>query len=50
MNSLKGLGKPFWNWNNKEEHKQQDMKTKGDCYFNHIIGLPTKDKMKKHII
>jgi hypothetical protein len=35
-------GKPFWNWN-IEEHKQEDVKTNGDCCFNHIIGLPQKD-------
>ena len=34
--------KPFWIWN-KEEHKQEDIKTYGDCCFNHIIGLPQKD-------
>jgi hypothetical protein len=34
--------KPFWIWN-IEEHKQEDIKTNGDCYFNHIIGLPQKD-------
>jgi hypothetical protein len=34
--------KPFWIWN-VEEHKQEDIKTNGDCCFNHIIGLPQKD-------
>jgi len=34
--------KPFWTWN-KEEHKLEDIKTDGDCCFNHIIGLPQKD-------
>ncbi len=38
--------KPFWIWNN-EEHKQRDIKTKGECCFNHIIGLPTKKKLEK---
>jgi hypothetical protein len=33
--------KPFWIWN-KEQHKQADIRTKGDCCFNHIIGLPQK--------
>ena len=33
---------PFWIWN-IEEHKVEDIKTKGDCCFNHIIGLPQKD-------
>jgi hypothetical protein len=30
--------KPFWIWD-MEEHKQEDIKTNGDCCFNHIIGL-----------
>src|SRR5919202_2898192 len=34
--------KPFWIWN-IDEHKQEDIKTDGDCCFNHIIGLPKKD-------
>ena len=34
--------KPFWIWN-IEEHKQEDIKTKGDCCFNPIIGLPQKN-------
>jgi hypothetical protein len=34
--------KPFWIWN-IEEHKQEDIKTNGDCCFNHMIGLPQKD-------
>jgi hypothetical protein len=38
--------KPFWIWN-KEEHKQEDIKTDGDCCFNHIIGLPTKEGVEK---
>jgi hypothetical protein len=38
--------KPFWIWDN-EEHKQEDARTKGDCCFNHIIGLPTKQGMEK---
>jgi len=38
--------KPFWIWN-KEQHKQEDIRTKGDCCFNHIIGLPTKEKIEK---
>ena len=36
-------GKPFWIWN-PTQHKQ-DIKTKGDCCFNHIIGLPTNTKV-----
>jgi hypothetical protein len=38
--------KPFWIWDQKQ-HRQEDLKTKGDCCFNHIIGLPTKDKVEK---
>ncbi|MFL6341098.1 MAG: hypothetical protein ACJ72U_06075, partial [Nitrososphaeraceae archaeon] len=34
--------KPFWIWD-IQEHKQKDIRTKGDCCFNHIIGLPQKD-------
>src|SRR5919197_5534582 len=33
--------KPFWIWDQKQ-HKQKDIKTHGDCCFNHIIGLPQK--------
>jgi hypothetical protein len=33
--------KPFWIWD-KQQHKQEDIKTDGDCCFNHIIGLPQK--------
>src|SRR5437868_4283002 len=40
--------KPFWIWN-IEEHKQEDIRTKGECCFNHIIGLPTKDGFEKPI-
>jgi hypothetical protein len=39
-------GKPFWIWN-IEEHKQEYIKTNGDCCFNHIIGLPQKDGIDK---
>jgi hypothetical protein len=34
--------KPFWIWYIKE-HKQEDIRTSGNCCFNHIIGLPQKD-------
>jgi hypothetical protein len=37
---------PFWIWN-IEEHKQEDVRTNGDCCFNHIIGLPTKEGIEK---
>ena len=38
--------RPFWIWN-IEEHKREDITTNGDCYFNHIIGLPQKDSVDK---
>jgi hypothetical protein len=38
--------KPFWIWD-IEGHKQEDIRTKGDCCFNHIIGLPQKDSVDK---
>jgi hypothetical protein len=38
--------KPFWIWS-IEEHKQEDIRTNGDCCFNHIIGLPQKDGIDK---
>src|ERR671938_517086 len=38
--------KPFWIWD-IAEHKLQDIKTKGYCCFNHIIGLPKKDGIDK---
>jgi hypothetical protein len=34
--------KPFWIWD-IEEHKLQDITTKGECCFNHIVGLPKKN-------
>ena len=41
LSVLKGL--PFWIWD-KEEHKQRAAATNGNCCFNHVCGLPTKDK------
>ena len=38
--------KPFWIWN-ITEHKQEDIRTNGECCFNHIIGLPTKEGEEK---
>src|SRR6476619_7714871 len=35
-------GKVFWYWD-KEQHTQEYLKTNGQCCFNHICGLPTKD-------
>jgi hypothetical protein len=34
--------KRFWIWH-QEQHKLEDIRKKGDCCFNHIIGLPQKD-------
>jgi hypothetical protein len=39
--------KPFWIWN-IGEHKQEDIKTKGDCCFNHIMDLSTKERRKRN--
>jgi hypothetical protein len=39
-------GKEFWWWH-PSEHKYRDRVFKGDCCFNHIIGLPRKDGVKK---
>ena len=41
-------GKPFWIWD-KQQHKEEDIRTDGDCCFNHIIGLPTKEGEEKAI-
>ena len=38
--------KPFWIWD-IQEHKREDIITKGDCCFNHIIGLPEKNGTDK---
>jgi hypothetical protein len=38
--------KPFWIWD-QDEHRAQFLKKEGKCCFNHIIGLPVKDK-KEH--
>ncbi len=38
--------KPFWIWN-VDEHRKADFKINGNCCFNHIIGLPTKDGIDK---
>ena len=32
------IKKPFWIWD-KQQHKLEDIRTDGDCCFNHIIGL-----------
>jgi hypothetical protein len=41
LSILRGL--PFWIWS-KEDHRQQATATNGNCCFNHVVGLPTKDK------
>ena len=41
LSVLSGL--PFWIWD-KEEHWQQAQATNGNCCFNHVVGLPQKDK------
>ena len=38
---LQGL--PFWIFDTEEQHKQQDLKTRSNCCFWHVIGLPQKD-------
>jgi hypothetical protein len=38
--------KPFWIWD-VEEHKLEDIRTKGDCCFNHILFLPKKNGVDK---
>jgi hypothetical protein len=38
--------KRFWIWN-IDEHKKEDIRTNGDCCFNHMIGLPQKDGVDK---
>jgi hypothetical protein len=38
--------KPFWIWD-VEEHKLEDIRTKGDCCFNHILFLPKKNGIEK---
>ena len=36
-------GKVFWHWD-KERHTQEYIRTNGQCCFNHVVGLPQKDK------
>jgi hypothetical protein len=38
--------KSFWIWN-IDEDKQEDIRTNGECCFNHITGLPEKDGIHK---
>ena len=41
-------GKPFWIWN-KQEHLRLAAETNEHCCFNHIVGLPVKDKTEHPI-
>jgi hypothetical protein len=36
-------GKVFWYWD-KQQHKEEHIRTNRNCCFNHIVGLPVKDK------
>lgn len=38
--------KPFWIWN-QNEHRQEFIITEGHCCFNHIIGLPAKNRIQR---
>jgi hypothetical protein len=40
------LNEQFWIWD-QQQHKFEDTRTKGDCCFNHILGLPQKDAVDK---
>ena len=40
--------KPFWIWD-QHQHRQEDIRTKGDCCFNHILFLPKKNGIVKPI-
>ena len=40
--------RPFW-IEKIEAHKSEDIRTKGNCCFNHIIGLPKKDGIEHKI-
>jgi hypothetical protein len=41
-------GKPFWIWD-REEHLNLAHETNEQCCFNHIVGLPVKDKVEHPI-
>jgi hypothetical protein len=38
--------KSFWIWN-IEDHKIEDSRTKGQCCFNYIIDLQTKERTER---
>src|SRR4030095_11935743 len=44
-NLLKLISLEFWIWD-KQEHREQFIKTNGQCCFNHCVGLPVKDKVE----
>lgn len=44
LNKLRN--QPFWIWNTTI-HKQRDIDTAGQCCFNHIVGLPNKEKIER---
>ena len=46
---LQRLGTNHSGYGTRKQHKQEDIKTKGDCCFNHTIGLPRKDGIEKSI-
>ena len=41
-----GKDKPFWIWD-QDEHREEYILNNGNCCFNHIIGLPSKNGIKK---
>jgi hypothetical protein len=41
-------GIPFWIWDT-ERHRQEDIRTGGNCCFNHWIGLPRKGGLERPI-
>lgn len=43
---LKLQGKPFWHWDGML-HREKHRINRGNCCFNHIIGLPRKDGVEK---
>jgi hypothetical protein len=47
LNQLQRLrNRAFWYWD-QNRHEEKDRASKGDCCFNHIIGLPRKDGIEK---
>jgi hypothetical protein len=42
------LNKPFWIWD-REKHLRLATETNEHCCFNHIVGLPVKDKIEHPI-